>query len=602
MPTISVKRDELFAILGRTYSDKEFDELCFEYGIELDEVTTEKQIALREHEDTKNASEQVIYKIEIPANRYDLLCLEGLSQALLVFLSKAPFPLYRLSASSCNESLQRIRLQPATAQIRPYVVGAVLRNITFTPSSYASFIDLQDKLHQNLCRKRTLVSMGTHDLDTVQGPFEYDALPPEQIVFKPLNQTKEYNGRELMELYSTDNHLKHFLHIIKDSPVYPVIKDKNGVVMSLPPIINGEHSKITLKTKNVFIEITATDRNKALIVLDTLVTMFSVHCDPKFIIEPVNVEEAENGAWDENFPKLEYRKMKICVSDINKKAGISVSGETMCALVEKMCLRAAVCGTDEIEVIIPPTRHDILHPCDLVEDVAIAYGFNKIETRLPTSATIAKQFNINRVTDLLRKEIVAAGYTEALTFALCSIEDIAKKLRHDIGDREAVEIANPKTLEFQVARTTLIPGLLKTIAGNKKMPLPMKVFEISDVVRKDATKDVGARNIRHFCAAYYGKTSGFEIVHGLLDRFMQLLGIPWGKENKKGYCIQAGSDSTFFPGRCAEVIALGKRVGVFGVLHPEVLNDFELVNPCSVLEIDIEPFIDTESDESELND
>lgn len=145
-----------------------------------------------------------------------------------------------------------------TYAIRPFVVGAVLRNITFTPSSYASFIELQDKLHQNLCRKRTLAAIGTHDLDTIQGPFFYDALPPENIRFKALNQSKVYNAVELMALYSvtnwllvrarrlcmiavsqTDSHLRHYLHIVKDSPVYPVIKDKNGVVLSMPPIING---------------------------------------------------------------------------------------------------------------------------------------------------------------------------------------------------------------------------------------------------------------------------------------------------------------------------------------------------------------------------
>ena len=62
--------------------------------------------------------------------------------------------------------------------------------------------------------------------------------------------------------FQTDSHLRHYLPIIRDSPLYPVIKDSNGVVLSLPPIINGEHSKITLKTKNVFIECTATDLTK----------------------------------------------------------------------------------------------------------------------------------------------------------------------------------------------------------------------------------------------------------------------------------------------------------------------------------------------------
>ncbi|OQV18281.1 Phenylalanine--tRNA ligase beta subunit [Hypsibius exemplaris] len=588
MPTISIKRDELFAVLKKTYTDEEFDELCFQYGLELDEVTTEKQLAIKEHEDTKNATEQVIYKIEIPANRYDLLCLEGLSQALLIYLGKATFPAYKLAARTGKE--QKLIVKPDTAKIRPYAVSAVLRNITFTPASYASFIELQDKLHQNLCRKRALVAIGTHDLDTIQGPFYYDALPPSEISFRPLNQSKEYTAVEMMELYATDSHLKAYLHIIRDSPVYPIIKDSNGVVLSMPPIINGDHSKITLNTKNVFIEATATDIHKAIIVLDTIVTMFAQHCSPQFVIEPVDVVSPDGSTTA--YPKLEWRNMQVPYEDINKKVGIKVSKGEVIELLKKMGLSTEPTPADAIiSVKIPPTRHDILHPCDLIEDAAIGYGFNNITMLLPGSLTIADQFTHNRVSDLLRREIVAAGYSEALTFALCSRDDIADKLRHKIDTIPAVHIANPKTLEFQVARTTLIPGLLKTVAGNKKMPLPLKLFEISDVVVKDPSKDVGAKNIRHFCGLYYGKTSGFEIVHGLLDRFMQLLGVRYTPNDDAGYYIKAHSDPTFFEGRCAQIITHGRPVGVFGVLHPEVLQQFELTNPCSILEIDVEPFI-----------
>lgn len=98
--------------------------------------------------------------------------------------------------------MQRLIVKPETAKIRPYIVTAVLRNLYFTKDSYNSFIDLQDKLHQNICRKRTLASIGTHDLDTIEGPFIYDAKPPEEIKFKALNQANEYTALELMDLYS----------------------------------------------------------------------------------------------------------------------------------------------------------------------------------------------------------------------------------------------------------------------------------------------------------------------------------------------------------------------------------------------------------------
>lgn len=93
-------------------------------------------------------------------------------------------------------------IRPETSKIRPFAVAAILRNITFSQDSYNSFIDLQDKLHQNICRKRSLVAIGTHDYDTIKGPFIYDAKPPKDIKFVPLNQGKEFTAEELMTLYS----------------------------------------------------------------------------------------------------------------------------------------------------------------------------------------------------------------------------------------------------------------------------------------------------------------------------------------------------------------------------------------------------------------
>ncbi|XP_044209987.1 phenylalanine--tRNA ligase beta subunit [Thunnus albacares] len=589
MPTVGVKRDLLFKALGKTYTDDEFDELCFEFGLELDEITSEKEIISREQGDSKaaGASDVILYKIDVPANRYDLLCLEGLVRGLQVFKNKLEAPRYRRVNPASGEA-QKLIITKETAAVRPHAVAAVLRNITFTQERYDSFIELQEKLHQNICRKRSLVAIGTHDLDTISGPFTYTAKPPGDISFIPLNQAKEYTATQLMSLYKTDSHLRHYLHIIEDKPVYPVIYDSNGIVLSMPPIINGDHSKITLKTKNVFIECTATDLTKAKIVLDMMVTMFSEYCS-----QPFTVEEAEVVYPDGKtciYPELAYRKEKMSSEFINRKVGINESTEKIAQLLTRMCLRSQATGNgDEIEVEIPPTRSDVIHACDIMEDAAMAYGFNNITRTTPRTYTVANQFPLNKLTELLRQDLAAAGFTEALNFALCSQEDIADKLGKKMSETRAVHISNPKTAEFQVARTTLLPGLLKTIAANRKMPLPLKLFEISDVVLKDETKDVGARNSRRFCAVYYNKSPGFEVIHGLLDRTMQLLEVKSARGD--GYHIQAADDCTFFPGRCAEIFVHGKSVGRLGVLHPDVINRFELTMPCSALEMDVEPFL-----------
>lgn len=589
MPIVSVKRDELFKAIGRSYTDEEFDELCFQYGLELDEVTSEKEQMERERGIGKavGASEVVEYKIEIPANRYDLLCLEGLVRGLLVFLEKEKAPLYK-TVSPEKDKIQKLVIQSSTAQVRPYCVAAVLRNIKFDETRYNNFIDLQDKLHQNLCRRRTLVAIGTHDLDTIEGPFSYEALPPSQIKFKPLGQKQEYTAVELMELYSGESHLRPYLHIIKDKPVYPVIYDKNRVVLSMPPIINGEHSKITLDTKNVFIECTATDLTKATIVLDMLVTMFSVYCEKPFTVEVAEVIQPDGSV--RVYPELPYRTETVDVNTLSKQVGARIEAKEMARLLTKMCLDTEVLpGGATLKVTVPPTRADILHQCDIMEDVAIGYGFNNIKKTIPDTNCIAEQFPINKLTDLLRRDVAACGFTEVLTFALCSKADIADKLGKTIEDLKAVHISNPKTAEFQVARTTLLPGILKTIFHNKGVPLPLRLFEISDVVYQDPSKDVGARNERRLCAVNYNRSSEFEVIHGLLDRVMQLLEVPFGGPD--GYELEAGDDPAFFPGRCARIVARGQVIGTLGVLHPDVITNFDLNMPCAAMEITIEPFL-----------
>lgn len=370
MPTINIKRDLLFKSLGKTYTDDEFQTLCFEFGLELDEVTTEKQMLTKEQgvvEAAATASEEIIYRIDIPANRYDLLCLEGLVSAILVFQGARQPERYQLTAPPAGQTLQKLIIQPNTAKIRPFAVAAVLRDITLNQDSYDSFIELQDKLHQNLCRKRTLVAIGTHDLDTVKGPFYYDAKPPTDIKFVALNQTKETTAVELMDLYSTHAQLKQFLPIIRDSDVYPVIYDSNGIVLSMPPIINGNHSKITLNTKNIFIECTATDLTKAKVVLDTLVTMFTVHCGKPGSIEYCEVVNSNGESV--NYPTLKYRTEIIDTEAANKYIGINLSAEEMANSLTRMYLKSTILPDGKLEVEVPPTRHDILHPVDIYEDV-----------------------------------------------------------------------------------------------------------------------------------------------------------------------------------------------------------------------------------------
>ncbi|EAS32880.3 phenylalanyl-tRNA synthetase, beta subunit [Coccidioides immitis RS] len=600
MPTISVDKAALFKALGQEYTTEQFDELCFEFGLELDEDTSNSERPI-----VNGVQEPPQLKLDIPANRYDLLCFEGIALMLNIFRGKTVLPNYRL-VTPPNGALQTIVVKKETANIRPYISGAVLRNIHFDKARYDSFIALQDKLHQNLARQRTLVSIGTHDLDKLQGPFSYEALPPKDINFVPLNQNTSMNGEELMNFYEKDKHLGKFLHIIRDSPVYPIIYDSKRTVCSLPPIINGDHSKITLDTRNVFMEITATDKTKVEVVNNIMVAMFSQYTSEPFTIEPIQVVSEHNNETRQ-VPNIKPRLTQASISYINQCCGLNLSAQEICDLLKKMAYIAkpSKSSADLIDVEVPITRADVLHEADIMEDVAIAYGFNELPRSFPSkSGTIAQPLPVNKLTDIIRTEAAMAGWSEVMPLILCSHDENFAWLNRKDDGNTAVKLANPKTVEFQVVRTSLLPGLLKTIRENKSHTVPMRIFEVSDVAFKDMRLERKSRNERHFAAAWYGRTSGFEVVHGLLDRVMAMLksafivgeeGLDNPDVSGSRYWIEELEDPTYFPGHAASIhVCIGGKehvIGTFGILHPTVLEKFELKYPVSTLEMNIEVFL-----------
>lgn len=225
-------------------------------------------------------------------------------------------------------------------------------------------------------------------------------------------------------------------------------------------------------------------------------------------------------------PDISPRITTADVTYINQCCGLSLTPVDVCNSLRKMAYRArpSTTSTETVEIEIPPTRADVLHQCDIMEDVAIAYGFNNLPRSFPSkSGTIAQPLPINKLSDIVRMEAAMAGWSEVLPLILCSHDENFAWLNRKDDGNTAVKLANPKTLEFQVVRTSLLPGLLKTIRENKSHSVPMKVFEVSDVAFKDLSLERKSRNERHFAAAWYGKTSGFEVVHGLLDRVMAML-------------------------------------------------------------------------------
>jgi len=598
MPTVLVKRDELFKQIGQTFTDEEFDDLCFEFGIELDDVTSEKQMAEGEKKNstsnTENLSTEVLYRIEVAANRYDLLCVEGIALALKIFLKKMTFPIIK-PLNKLPEEERQLIVEPSVDLVRPIGLAAILTNMTFTDDSLRGFMDLQDKLHNNICRGRKYVSIGTHDLDTVKGPFYYRALKPNEFKFVPLNRTQEVDGNGMMQILKEDPKLSKYLYLIEDKEVYPLMMDSNGVILSVPPIINGMHTKMTINTKNVLIDITGLDYTKCVIVLKILIAMFSKYCSEPFTVEQVKVTTTKNGE-SKLYPDCEPRKFVTNIDYLKQTSGIpkTVTTDEIVDLLAKMELSSKQLNEKELEVNAPITRSDILHQCDIAEDLAIAYGYNKIEKLNVNTLCHGKPQPYNKLSDLFRNEMAYNGYVEFLNMALLSKKDMFNNLLEENEDEKTAKISYSKTKEFEYVRNSLIPGILKSIEANKAQQLPYKIFELADCVEINDENEVGAMNKRKLCFAYSNNTSGLEIIQGMVDKLMKKIDLSFNEKNvKKTYVIKPSNNKIFFEDRQAEIFILdGKKIGIYGIVHPKVLKNFGIKTPVSLCEIDIQDIMD----------
>jgi len=238
--------------------------------------------------------------------------------------------------------------------------------------------------------------------------------------------------------------------------------------------------------------------------------MFSEYCAKSFTFEEVEIHYEDSNKTMIT-PESSIRTMKTTVSYVNKICGISLNNTEICKYLNKMGLKSQIIDQETIEAQIPITRADILHECDLAEDIAIAYGYNNINEQIPQAFTVGSQQTINQMSDLIRSEFAQAGYKESLNFVLCSQAEITTELLKKPEDVPFVKTANPKSQEFQVGRTTLITGLLKSLAANKSNKLPLNLFEVGDVVFK-YENEVGAKNERRVAACHSDTdSSGFEV-------------------------------------------------------------------------------------------
>lgn len=544
MPSINVSYRDLCSLLGKTI---EINKLC-------------ERLGMLGMEAEANGDE---IKIEIAHNRPDLLGCEGVARALKGFLQiEIGLPRYKTKPSKIT-----VEVDPSVEAIRPFIAAGVVSNVKMTDDIVASMMQVQEKLHASLGRKRDKASIGIYDLKTIAPTVIYTTTTPEGIRFLPLDFSRELTPAEILR-----EHPKgiEYGSLLQGLPRYPLLIDAKGTVLSLPPIINSEGTRVTEKTEALFIDVTGHDERVVNQVLTIIMTGLG---ERGFILETVAVKYPKRRVTT---PNLKPRKLNLSVNNAKKTIGIDIGPKQVAKLAMSMRYGVEKISRNSLKLLLPPYRCDIMHEIDVIEDIAIGYGYDKLEPTLPKVLTIGERAPIEKASEKARRTLTGLSFMEVMTYTLTNT-----KVNFDLMrlKGEAVEIANPISEEYTILRNSLIPSLLLVLKKNRRNPLPHKIFEIGDVVLLDEQSETGAKNVRRVASAVAGEGFGFTYIKAVAEAVLRELGIEWE--------VKASSHPSFIDGRIAEFHSKGKKIGVVGELHPEVIIGFELENPVSVFEIDL---------------
>ncbi len=501
--------------------------------------------------------------VEFFPNRPDLYSIEGVARALRGFLDiERGYKSYDVRKGNW-----RIEVERSVFTVRPYIRGCVVRGLKMTDEVIRSLMEVQEDLHWTIGRNRRRMAIGVHDLSKINFPLTYKAVD-KNFRFVPLDFERDMSVEEILREHPKG---RKFAFILEGKDRYPMIVDANGEAISFPPIINAEKTRVTENTRDLFIDVTGFDEyvDKALNILATMLA------DRGGIIESVEVVYPDKVYIS---PDLSPRIMNVNKDEIYGLLGFELSDEEIKVALERMRFGVEKIDDKTFRVLIPPYRADIMHEWDIIEDIAIGYRYDRIEPEYPKTMGIGKSHPWNDLRDVVKEIMIGLGFLEVITFTLTN-----ERVQYEWLGRKAeiwrdyVPLMKPLTEDHTILRTDLLPKLLEVLAVNKHYPMPQKIFEVGDVV-------VGMRNrLRLACCITHSKAN-FAEIRSVVQAVMRELNVDWD--------VEESEDRAFIEGRRANVIVNGKRVGVFGEIHPEVLEKFEIVNPVVGFELDLTDIFD----------
>ncbi len=545
MPVIRISKWDLERLVGKSLSREEILDLLPRLKCEVEVI------------------EDDIIEYEATHDRPDMYSVEGLARGIryLLGIEGREYRIIESNHKAYSEDIPH----------RPYVAFAIVKDLELDEEAVKQIMQLQEKLATTYGRNRRKASIGVYDLDTFKMPIYYELRDPHKTRFVPLNDTREMSLAEILE--ETEKG-REYGWLIKDWDKYPVIRDVNDKILSMPPIINSEDTKVTEETKNVLIDSTGTDPDTVVDLVTVMATSIAERSKTKkiYVVKTIMPNKKVLKA-----PRKERGIVEVDPRDINELLGLSIETEKMINYLKRMGFKNIRRKKDLLLVTIPPYRLDIHNWVDIAEDIAIAYGYENIgveANELPPATHTGRIHPLEYLSRVFRKLLTSYGYVEVANYMMSN-----PYIQLEVFGREdeMIKVTNPKMEKYTGIRTWLTPGLLEVVSANTGKEKEIKIFEIGDVVIPDEECETGARTERRVgIAISHDKatlTDGLAIINTLLEL----------------YGFKPVFEKTYvrglLPERTAEIRIMGHRIGFVGEIHPKVLVKLGIENPVVVIEI-----------------
>jgi phenylalanyl-tRNA synthetase beta chain len=559
MPTISIFQKDFESLVGRSAS--------------MDQIESWLTLVKGELKDHTPTTGEIRVELQ-DSNRPDLWCVEGIARQIRIKLQKTPASYPFLQTKSRPK--RKITVTKDMEKVRPFVAACCATGYQVTEEGLAQLIQVQEKLADIYGHKRQTVSIGLYRLPKIQFPVTYGLVKPEEARFTPLGFTEKLTLKEILTVHPKGI---EYSAILADHPSLPLLWDKEGQILSFPPIINSrEIGEVQIGDSDLMVEVTGTDLRMVLLTLNIFAANLA---DRGAEIDPIEIVYPYATEWGKTIrtPCDIGEVQKVPLHAIESALGLPMGAEMVHQALTAYGYQVKS-SRQTLAVRLPSYRSDLMHPIDVAEDVAISQGYETFAPIMPSQFTVGSLTDLELTSDYIRDQMIGMGFQEMFSNILMSHEDLVERMQLTPAEHPVVEVDNVMSLSYSCLRSWILPSLLRIETASPRAFYPHRLFEIGEVAIPNLSLELGSKTIIKIAGLVAHPNANFSEIHTTLDVLMYYL--------LKDYTLEPTTHRSFLEGRVGKIMVDGQSIGFIGELHPEVLQAWQISMPISVFEIEVD--------------